>query len=301
MTDFNYYAPTEVAFGIEAEAQLVPLINKYKRQGKVLVLFGGGSALRSGLIDRIEAKLADSAIESVRLGGVQPNPRLSFVKEGVELSRKEGVGMILAVGGGSVIDTAKAIGYGICYDGDVWDFYIGKAQVQDTMPVGCVLTIPAAGSEMSDCTVITNEATQQKLGYSSNVGRPKFAIMNPKLTYSLPDYQTACGAVDIMMHTMERYFTKQTDMLLHTSMAEALLRTVIKSADMLLCEKNISEEKTLQARAALMWASSLSHNDLMGGRTLSDFATHKIEHELSALYDVAHGAGLAAVWPSWAR
>ena len=301
MKDFNYFVPTEVQFGLDSESYLPALVKKYKRDGKVLVLFGGGSVVRSGLLDRIEKQLSESGFEYVKKGGIQPNPRLTVVHEGIDLCHKEGVGLILAVGGGSVVDTAKAIGYGTYYDGDVWDFYIGKAKATDTIPVGVVLTIPAAGSEMSDCTVISNEETQQKLGYSDNLGRAKFAIMNPLLSFTLPDYQTACGAVDIMMHTMERYFTKDTDMLLQTALAEALLRTVKASTDKLLCGKNLSEHDTLVARSAIMWASSLSHNDLMGGRGTSDFATHKMEHEISALYDVAHGAGLAAIWPSWAR
>lgn len=300
MKDFHFYAPTEVCFGENAEKSLTKMVKKYGgEQAKVLVHFGGGSAVRSGLIARTEQALADAGIEYVELGGVQPNPRLSLVHKGVELCRKENVTLILAVGGGSVIDSAKAIAYGTLYDGDEWDFHCGKATPKCCLPVGCILTIPAAGSEMSDCSVISNEATQQKLGYSNDLCRPKFAIMNPALTLTLPDYQTACGAVDIMMHTMERYFTKDTDMDMHTAMAEALLRTVKEAADALLTQSDCKD--AMRHRSALMWAGSWAHNDFTGTRDMADFATHKMEHELSALFDVAHGAGLAALWPSWAR
>ncbi|MCF0202190.1 MAG: iron-containing alcohol dehydrogenase, partial [Bacteroidaceae bacterium] len=209
MKDFHYYTPTEVEFGTKSEAHLVALVKKYGGENpKVLIHYGGGSAVRSGLIGRTQQVLSDAGISVMLFGGAQPNPRLSLVHEGVSTCKKEKITLILAVGGGSVIDSSKAIAYGACYDGDVWDFYIGKACPERALPVGCVLTLPAAGSEMSDCTVITNELTQQKFGYSNDLARLKFAIMNPELTATLPDYQTACGAVDIMMHTMERYFTK---------------------------------------------------------------------------------------------
>lgn len=300
MKDFHYYAPTEVAFGINSLQQLIPFIKKYALPGKILLHYGRSSAVSSGLLSSIENQLQEGGLNYISLGGVQPNPRLSLVREGIALCRKEGVGLILAVGGGSVIDSSKAIGYGTLYDGDVWDFYIGKSTPTNILPVGCVLTIAAAGSEMSDATVISNEDTKQKFGYCNDIGRAKFAIMNPALTMSLPPFQTACGAVDIMMHTMERYFTKDTDMLLRSAMSEALLRTVKEAADTLLC-RHPSQAEAFQARSAIMWASSISHNDLLGTRQSSDFASHKIEHELSALFDVAHGAGLSAIWPFWAR
>ena len=298
MKDFHFYAPTEMAFGRTSENELVGLIKKYTAgvTPKVLVHYGGSSAKRSGLLDRSLAALDAAGIAHVELGGVQPNPRLSLVEEGVALCRREGLNFILAIGGGSVIDSAKAIGYGVCYDGPVWDLWIGKAAPKAVLPLGCIVTLPAAGSEMSDCSVITNEETQQKLGLSIDLALAKFAIMNPELTMTLPWYQTACGAVDIMMHTMERYFTKDTDMLVHTAMSEALIRTVRLSADAL---KETPDD--YQHRAAMMWASSWAHNDLTGSRNTADFATHKMEHEVSALFDVAHGAGLAALWPSWAR
>ncbi|MCF0172814.1 MAG: iron-containing alcohol dehydrogenase [Bacteroidales bacterium] len=300
MKDFHFIAPTEIEFGAGSETRLAGLVRKYGGESvRVMIHYGGGSAVRSGLIDRTKKTLADAGIPFVEMGGVRPNPRLSTVRKGIELCRTGKVNLILAVGGGSVIDSAKAIAYGTLYNGDVWDFFIGKAAAKECLPVGCILTIPAAGSEMSDCSVISNEATQQKLGYSNDIARPKFAIMNPMLTTTLPAYQTACGAVDIMMHTMERYFTRDTDMDMNTAMGEALMRTVKLAADALLC--NGQPEEPLRHRATLMWASSWAHNDFTGTRVIADFATHKMEHELSALFDVAHGAGLAALWPSWAR
>ena len=296
MKDFHFYAPTEVVFGTNAEEQLAQLIRKYAPQPMVMIHYGGKSAIKSGLIGRTEDRLKSAGIPYILLGGVQPNPRLKLVKEGVSICRSKGVNIILAVGGGSVIDSAKAIAYGAVYEGELWDIWTGKAVPTTALPVGCILTLPAAGSEMSDCSVISNDETKQKLGYSSDIARPKFAIMNPALTTTLPPYQTACGGVDIMMHTMERYFTKETDMLAHTAMSEALLRTVADATDALM-----NDPTNLRYRAAMMWAGSWSHNDFTGTRNLADFATHKMEHELSALFDVAHGAGLAALWPSWAR
>ncbi len=295
MQDFKFYAPTEVIFGKDSEEHLVEMIKKYGGH-KVLVHYGGHSAERSGLLGSVRQRLADGGIEFVELGGVKPNPRLTLVHEGIELCRKEGVDFILAVGGGSVIDSSKAIGYGMKYDGDVWDIYARKYAPKETLPVGSILTIPAAGSEMSDSSVITNEELELKIGYSDNLCRPKFTIMNPVRTYTLPPYQTACGATDIMMHTMERYFGKVDDMTLIDNIAEALMRTVKESVFHVL--RNPEDYRN---RACIMWASSLGHNDLTGDRSYADFATHQLEHELSAIFDVAHGAGLAALWPSWAR
>lgn len=296
MKDFHFYAPTEVAFGTDAEQSLPTLVKKYAQSDTVMIIYGGKSAVASGLIGRTSEALEKTGFKCVGLPGVLPNPRLSLVRKGIDLCREHGAGLLLAVGGGSVIDTAKAIAFGACYEGDAWDLWAGKATPSGALPVGCILTIPAAGSEMSDCSVISNEDTCQKLGLSSDLVRPKFAIMNPVLTVTLPPYQTACGGVDIMMHTMERYFTKDTDMLVHTAMAEALLRSVLTATDALMIDP-----ANLRYRAAMMWGGSWSHNDLMGSRNTADFATHKLEHELSALFDVAHGAGLAALWPSWAR
>ena len=295
MKDFNFYAPTRVVFGREAEEKLPQLIQQYGG-GKVLVHYGGGSARKSGLLDKVEKMLTEAGISYVELGGVVPNPLLSKVKEGIALCQKEHVNFILAVGGGSVIDSAKAIGYGVGYPGDVWDFWDGKAVPQSCLPIGVMLTIPAAGSEMSSSCVITNDEGMLKRGVNSDLCRCKFAIMNPERTYTLPPYQTAAGATDIMMHTMERYFSKYEDALLTDAIAEALLRTVMEATPEVL--KNPEDYRY---RAAIMWASSLSHNDLTECGTEKDFACHKLEHELSGLFGVTHGAGLAAIWGSWAR
>ena len=285
MKDFNFYAPTRVVFGREAEEKLPQLIQQYGG-GRVLVHYGGGSAKRSGLLDKVFGMLTEAGIQFVELGGVVPNPLLSKVREGIDLCRKEHVNFILAVGGGSVIDSAKAIGYGVGYPGDVWDFWDGKAVPQTCLPIGVMLTIPAAGSEMSSSCVITNDEGMLKRGVNSDLCRCKFAIMNPERTYTLPPYQTAAGATDIMMHTMERYFSKYEDALLTDAIAEALL---------------LKNPEDYRHRAAIMWASSLSHNDLTECGTEKDFACHKLEHELSGLFGVTHGAGLAAIWGSWAR
>lgn len=293
--DFNFYAPTRVVFGRESEEQLPQLIQQYGG-GKVLVHFGGGSARRSGLLDKVEKMLSEAGIAYVELGGVVPNPLLSKVREGIELCKKEHVNFILAVGGGSVIDSAKAIGYGVGYPGDVWDFWNGKAVPQSCLPIGVMLTIPAAGSEMSSSCVITNDEGMLKRGVNSDLCRCKFAIMNPERTYTLPPYQTAAGATDIMMHTMERYFSKYEDAMLTDAIAEALLKTVMTAAKEVMVVPD-----DYKHRAAIMWASSLSHNDLTECGTEKDFACHKLEHELSGMFGVTHGAGLAAIWGSWAR
>ena len=295
MKDFNFYAPTEVVFGENSEEQVAQLVKKYGGT-KVLVHYGGKSAIKSGLLDKMCELLKEGGVEFVTLGGVVPNPRLSLAKQGIELCRKEGIDFILAVGGGSVIDSAKCIAYGVPYEGDVWDFYLGKDQAKKMLPVACVLTIPAAGSEMSEASVITNEDGDIKLGYSNNLSRPKFAIMNPKRTFTLPPYQTAAGVTDMMMHTMERYFTKDDDMDFTTDIAEAMLRNIKNAVFAVL--KNPEDYRY---RAQIMWGGSLMHNGLTGCGVADDWATHQLEHELSAMFDATHGAGLAAIWPSWAR
>ena len=262
----------------------------------MLVHYGGGSAKRSGLLDKLFGLLSQAGIPFVELGGVVPNPLLSKVKEGIELCRKEGVDFILAVGGGSVIDSSKAIGYGVCYDGDPWDFWGKGVAPKACLPIGAVLTIPAAGSEMSNSCVITRDEDKNKRGFNSDLCRCKFAILNPERTFTLPPYQTAAGATDIMMHTMERYFTPEQDMTLTDAIAEALLKTVKDCA--LEVMKNPEDYRN---RAQIMWAGSLAHNDLTECGTTKDFATHRLEHELSAVYGVTHGAGLSALWGSWAR
>ena len=296
MFHFNYYAPTQVVFGKGTEEKTGELV-KAQNCKKVLIHYGSGSVKRTGLLDRVKQALEKEKIAYTELGGVVPNPRLFLVKEGIELCKKEGVDFILAVGGGSVIDSAKAIGYGVANGGDVWDFYSHKRSAAGCLPIGVILTISATGSEMSDSSVITNEDGWIKTGYHSEYCRPKFAIMNPELTMTLPDYQTACGCTDILMHTMERYFTQGENMELTDSIAEALMRTVIENTKIL--KEN---PKDYNARAEVMWAGSLSHNGLTGcGNGGNDFATHALEHELGGMYDVAHGAGLAALWGSWAR
>ena len=297
MKDFSFYAPTEVVFGRESEEQVAQLVKKYGGT-KVLVHYGGESARRSGLLDKVCRLLDEGGVPFEMLGGVVPNPRLTKVKEGIALCREKGIDFILAVGGGSVIDSAKAIAYGVPYEGDVWDFYAGKAQPTVCLPVASVLTIPAAGSEMSEASVVTNDEGEgwTKLGYSNNISRPKFAIMNPERTFTLPAYQTAAGVTDIMMHTMERYFNPDGDMTVTDAIAEALMRTMKSCIFEVL--KNPEDYRN---RAQIMWAGSLAHNDVTGNRTNGDWATHQIEHELSAMFDVTHGAGLAVVWPSWAR
>ena len=296
MRDFLYYAPTEVVFGEESENQVARLVKRYGGT-KVLVHYGGKSAIRSGLLDEICKLLTEGGVEYVTLGGVVPNPRLSLVHEGIALCLRSGVDFILAVGGGSVIDSAKAISLGVANPGkDVWDFYLGKDAPQCALPVASVLTIPAAGSEMSEATVVTNENGGVKLGYGHDMLRPKFAIMNPRRTFTLPPYQTAAGVTDMMMHIFERYFTKDDDMDLTTELAEATLRRIKTSVFVVL--KNPEDYRH---RAQIMWAGSVAHWGLLGMGVQEDWATHQLEHELSGMFDVTHGAGLAAIWPSWAR
>ena len=299
MENFDYYAPTRVVFGKDSESRLGELI-KEQNCKKVLLHYGGKSAEKSGLLDKVRTVLKDSGIEYISLGGVVPNPRLSLVYKGIEMSKEAGVDFILAVGGGSVIDSAKAIGYGLYNDFDVWDIYDWKEKPKGSIPVGCVLTISAAGSEMSDSSVISNDMVDGgfiKRGVNSPYGRCKFAVLNPELTYSLPEYQTSCGVTDIIMHTLERYFAPVQTMQMTDGIAEALIRVAIDNGRILM-----KEPENYDARAEIMWAGSLSHNGITGcGNAGGDWATHQLEHELSGMFDVAHGAGLAAVWGSWAR
>ena len=296
MKAFTYYTPTEVIFGQGAEEQVAKLVKKHGGP-KILVHYGsGGSARRSGLLDKVCDLLKAEGIEYLLLGGVVPNPRLSLVREGIGLCRKEGIDFILAIGGGSPIDSAKAIAYGVPYEGDVWDFFCGKSVPATALPVGCVVTNPASGSEMSDSCVITNDACKDKRGYSSPLGRCRFSVSNPERTFTLPPYQTAAGIADIMMHTMERYFSNDMDMDLTEALAEALLRTMKENA-----YKLLAHPADYRARAQVMWGGSLAHNGLTECGMQRDWACHKLEHELSGMFDVTHGAGLAAIWPTWAR
>lgn len=297
MQNFKYYAPTQVVFGRDTEKQVAELVKKYGGT-RVLLHYGGQSAVKSGLIAKVGKILSDAGIEYVKLGGVKPNPRLSMVRKGIEVCRAENIDFLLAVGGGSVIDSCKAISSGRFYDGDVWTLYEHKDHATKYLPIGCILTIPAAGSEMSDGSVITNDEVDGwlKKDYCVDEFRCKFAIMNPELTFTLPEWQTACGITDMMMHTMERYFSKDDDMEITDAIAEALLRTCMTEG-----HKVMKNPTDYVSRANIMWAGSLAHNDLTGCGTSGDWATHNIEHELSGMFDVSHGAGLASVWGSWAR
>ena len=295
----EYNTPTHVYFGRETEL----LAGKVLRENgakKVLLHYGSGSAEKSGLLSKIRKTLEENGIDYVELGGVRPNPRLSLARKGIDLCRSQGVDFILAVGGGSVLDSAKCIGYGVPYDGDVWDFYGRKKMPEKRIPMGCVLTLSATGSEMSNSSVITNDevSPNDKVGCNTELGRPVFALMNPELTYSVSRYQTGSGSTDIMMHTMERFFHNGPDLEMTDQVAAGILRTVITYT-----MKVFEDPCDYDARANIMWAGSLSHNGLtnMGFESIGDWACHRLEHELSALYDVAHGAGLSALWSSWAR
>lgn len=297
MENFEFYAPTRMIFGKGTHLQVGKLIREYGFK-KVLVHFGGGSVKKSGLLDQIQTLLKAEGIAYVLFGGVQANPVLSMAREGIALCRKENVDFVLAVGGGSVIDSSKCIADGAGNpDMDVWKFHMKEAVPRKAFPVGVILTLAAAGSEMSASCVITNEENGLKRGFNSVTHRPLFSICNPELTYTVSRFQTGCGTVDIMMHTLERYFSQGEDTPLTDRIAEGLLKTVIeagRTAD--------QRPDDYEARAALMWAGSLSHNDLTGaGRTVF-MQVHQLEHELSGMDDrIAHGAGLSALWASWAR
>ena len=292
MDNFNFYSPTEFIFGKDRENECGKYVKKYGK-GKTLIHYGGGSVVRSGLLDRVTQSLKESGVEFTELGGVQPNPRDTLVYKGIELCRRENVGFILAVGGGSVIDSAKAIAAGALYDGDFWDFYSGK-KVETALPIGVVLTIAAAGSEGSGDSVITKEDGLLKRGTGSDALRAKFSILNPALTQTLPPYQTACGATDIMAHVFERYFTNTREVEITDRLCEAVLITMVKETP-----RVIADPDNCEARANIMWAGMVAHNGLVGVGRSQDWNSHGLEHELSALYDCAHGAGLAVVMPAW--
>ena len=292
MDNFNFYSPTEFVFGKDRESECGEYVKKYGGS-KVLIHYGGGSAERSGLLGRVRESLNKSGISFIELGGVKPNPRDTLVYKGIDLCRSEGVDFILAVGGGSSIDSAKAIAAGVPYDGDFWDFYSGKS-IEKALPIGVVLTIAAAGSEGSGDSVITKEDGMLKRGAGSDVLRSKFSILNPALTQTLPAYQTACGATDIMAHVFERYFTNTTEVEITDRLCEAVLITMVKETP-----RVIADPDNYDARANIMWAGMVAHNGLVGVGRSQDWNSHGIEHELSALYDCAHGAGLAVIMPSW--
>ena len=294
MESFVYHMPTEIRFGPGSEDGAAELVRKYGGR-RVLVVYGGGSAVKSGLIGRLTARLEAAGLTAVPFGGAQPNPRLAHALEGAALARAQDVDFILAVGGGSAIDTAKAVAHGTANPGvDLWDFWLGKAALTRTTPVGVVLTIPAAGSETSDSAVLTNG--DAKRGLNSSFNRPAFAILDPRLAATLPKFQVACGVTDILMHTLDRYFNPVSDNETTDALAEALLRTVLRNGPAAL-----ENPGNLHAMSELMWCGSLSHNGLTGLGGKKDFAVHQLGHALSAKYDVAHGVSLSAVWPAWAR
>lgn len=296
MNAFVYNNPTKVVFQEDGESRLAELLTEQNCK-KIMIVYGGNSALKSGLITRVIKIIEDISLEYVTINGIIPNPLLSKVEEGIKLGKSNHVDLILAIGGGSVIDTAKAIGVGIYNKGDIWDFFEGKREIESSIPIATILTIPAAGSEMSTSCVITKDDGMLKRSFNHQSVICKFAILDPKLTLTLPAYQTASGAVDIMMHTMERYFNTVTNLELTDALAQSLVKTVMKYAKVLKDEPN-----NIEARWNIMWAGSLSHNGLMNcGNNRGDWATHIIEHEIAGLFDVAHGAGLAAIWASWAR
>jgi alcohol dehydrogenase YqhD (iron-dependent ADH family) len=293
MENFVFQNPTRIIFGKGTENQVGSELKGYK---KVLLHYGGGSIKKSGLYDRVLQSLGAAGVDFIELGGVKPNPDLALVHEGVRLCREHGVDMILAVGGGSAIDSAKAIAMGALYEGDVWDFYVQKAVCQAALPVATILTIAAAGSESSDSTVISRAEGQLKRGYGSPHIYPKFSILNPELTATLPAYQHACGIADMTAHLLERYFTQARQVDLSDRLIEATLRTI-----QMYGPRVLADPSDYEARAEIMWAGTLAHNNLFGMGRVGDWASHGIEHEISALYDVAHGAGLAVVFPAWLK
>ena len=293
MENFVYQNPTRLLFGKGMESRVGGEVKAYQ---KVLLHYGEGSIKRSGLYDRVTQSLREAGVEYIDLPGVRPNPLLDLVHEGVRLCREHGVQLILAVGGGSVIDSAKAIAMGALYDGDVWDFYTNKAQCKAALPVGVILTIAAAGSESSDSTVLSRDEGQLKRPYGSPLLYPKFAILNPELTYTLPAYQTACGIADITAHLLERYFTQTPRVDLSDRLIEATQKTIQAFGP-----RAVANPEDYEARAEIMWAGTLAHNGLFGMGRLADWGSHMIEHEISAIYNVAHGAGLAVVFPAWMK
>jgi alcohol dehydrogenase YqhD (iron-dependent ADH family) len=295
MQNFEYCNKTKIIFGKGTENQAGSETAGYAK--RILLHHSGGSAVRSGLIDRVKESLKKAGVEWVELTGVLPNPRLSLVYKGIEIVKKEKLELVLAVGGGSAIDSAKAIAVGAVNDGDVWEFYDRKKAADKALPVGAILTIPAAGSESSISSVITNEDGPWKRGINFQCIRPAFSIMNPELTYSLPPYQTACGITDMMAHIMERYFTKEPNVELTDELCEGALRTIIRNARKIFS----GGEKDYAARAEIMWAGTLAHNGLLDTGRIGDWASHALDHELSALFDIAHGAGLAIMFPAWIR
>ena len=295
MLNFEFYSPTKMFFGEDTHLNVASSIQEFGGS-RVLLHYGGGSAVKSGLIGQVTKALADAGIYFTELGGVKPNPRLSLVREGINLCHEHNIDFILAVGGGSVIDSAKAIGLGTAYDGDVWDFFLRKNTPAKTTPMGCILTIASAGSESSNSCVIRNEDEPTKRGLGSDVVRPKFAILNPNLTLGLDKFQVACGVTDILMHTLDRYFANTGEADVTERIAEGLMITIFKHGII-----NVNDPQNYTSRANMMWAGSLSHNTLTGLGKNFDFSVHAMERGISGRYDTAHPAGLSSVWGSWAR
>lgn len=293
MNNFVFYPATKYVFGRGTENKVADELSAFGMK-KPLIVYGKGSVVRSGLLDRVRKSLEGAGIPYAELGDVQPNPVDAKVYEGIELAKKEGIDSVLAIGGGSSIDTAKAIAAAIPYDGDFWDFYCGKAKVKKALPVGVVLTIPAAGSEGSGNTVITKLDGLHKLGMGSDLLRPKFALMNPELTFTLPPYQTAAGITDMLAHIMERYFTNTENVEITDRVAEGVMKAIINEAP-----KVTANPEDYDARANIMWSGTLAHNGVCSGGREEDWATHALEHEVSAVYGVTHGAGLAVMFPAW--
>ena len=295
MENFDFYSPTYFAFGKGKEKEVGALVKRFGGS-KVLLHYGGGSVKKNGVYDSVVKSLNEAGIPFVELGGVQPNPKSGLVYEGIELCRKEKIDFILAIGGGSAIDSAKAIALGVPYDGDFWDFYGTGKEIEAALPVGTVLTIAAAGSEGSDASVITHEETLLKWATGGDLLRPKFSVLNPEFTCTLPAYQTACGITDIMIHVLERYFTNTKDVEITDRLCEAVLKAMIEEAP-----KVMSDLTNYEARANIMWTGMIAHNNVIGVGREQDWGTHDVEHELSARYDCAHGAGLAVISPAWMK
>ncbi len=294
MENFIFQNSTKIIFGKDKEKLVGKEIVTYGN--KILLHYGGGSIKKTGLYDKIVNSINEADLSFIELSGVKPNPRLDLIKKGIDTCRKEKVDAILAVGGGSVIDSAKAIGIGAMYNGDVWDLFENKAPIESTLPVGVVLTIPAAGSETSGTSVITNEKSRDKRGISHNIMRPKFAILNPELTYTLPPFQTAAGGVDIISHVLERYFTNVSNVDLTDKLCEGTLKSIIKNLPFVL-----NEPKNYNARAEIMWAGTIAHGDLLDTGRIGDWGSHMIAHEISAMYDITHGATLSIIFPAWMK
>jgi alcohol dehydrogenase YqhD (iron-dependent ADH family) len=294
MLNFEYYCPTKIIFGKGKENEVGSIVKQYGK--KILLHYGGGSVIRSGLLDRVKASLDKEKIEYVELGGVQPNPRLSLINEGIKLVKEHNIDFILAVGGGSVIDSAKGIGLGSKYDGDLWDIYLRKATPVDHTPVGVILTIPAAGSEMSTSAVITNEVTQEKRGYNTVFNRPVFSILNPELIYTVPKYHLAAGIVDMFAHVVERYFTNTTNVTVTDNLCLGVMNAIYTCGS-----KYINDVTNYDLAAEVMWAASMAHNGILDPGRLTDWSSHAMEHSLSAYYDISHGGGLAVIIPAWMK